>query len=231
MEKNIESDKIRYHCHLTLKYRGPDNNTYVTLKQSNFIPFVFHNFSNYDCHLFFKRLVDKKDDKVKFDNIPKTNEEYISVSFCCIRFIDSYRFLSSSLDSLVKTLVDISHETLKDLKEDIVDNDEISNIVNEREEEDKTFEDSKKDYPDKIGNLEEVLLNYMGEIDRKILKTEFPDNRWNYLTRKVAYRYKFFRSLEDYQKPDVNLKNEDLFSKLNNDYLSVKEIERTIEFF
>ena len=66
--------------------------------------------------MFFKELVDKKNDKVKLDIIPKTNEEYISVTYGCKRFIDSYRFLSSSLDSLVKTLVDISKNTIKKLK-------------------------------------------------------------------------------------------------------------------
>ena len=73
--------------------------------------------------MFFKKLVDSKNDKVKFDIIPKTNEEYISVTYGCIRFIESYRFLSSSSDSLVKTLVDKSNKTLKDLKEEIIDND------------------------------------------------------------------------------------------------------------
>ena len=60
------------------------------------MPFIFHNFSNYDCHPFFKKLVDKKGDKVKFEFIPKTSEEYISVRYGCVRFFDSYRFLSSS---------------------------------------------------------------------------------------------------------------------------------------
>ena len=36
-----------------------------------------------------------------------------------------------SLDSLVKTLVDNSHKTLKDFEEEIVGNDEILNLVNE----------------------------------------------------------------------------------------------------
>ena len=54
--------------------------------------------------MFFKKLVDKKKDKVKFDNIPKTNEEYNSVTYSCIRFIDNYGFPSSSLDSLVRNL-------------------------------------------------------------------------------------------------------------------------------
>ena len=95
-QKNIDCDKVRDHCHLTSNYRGPANskcNIHVTQKQSNFIPFIFHNFSNYDCHMLFKKLVDKKKDKVKFDIIPETNEEYLSVTHGCIRFIDSYRFL------------------------------------------------------------------------------------------------------------------------------------------
>ena len=91
---------------------------------------MFHNFCNYDCHMFFKKLVDKKKDKVDFDIIPKTNKEYISVTYGCIRFIDSYRFLSGGLDSLVKTLVDNGHKTLRNLKKEIVNNDEILDIVN-----------------------------------------------------------------------------------------------------
>ena len=106
-EKEILSDKVRDHCHLTGEYRGPTFNTCninVKQKDSNFIPFAFHNFSNYDCHMFFKRLVDLKKDKVKFKIIPKTNEEYIAVKYGCIGFIDSYRFLSESSDKLVKNL-------------------------------------------------------------------------------------------------------------------------------
>ena len=143
-EKNIESDKVRDHCLLTGKYRGPAHSIckiIVTQKQSNFIPLIFHNFSNYDCHMFFKKMVDLKNDKTKFDIIPKTNEEYISVTYGCIRFIDSYRFLSSCLDSLVKTLVNNSDKALKNLKNEIVDNDEILDIVNEIIEDDKTIKD------------------------------------------------------------------------------------------
>ena len=54
-EKQIISDKVRDHCHLTSKYRGPAHSKckiIVTQNKSNFIPFIFHNFSNYDCHVF-----------------------------------------------------------------------------------------------------------------------------------------------------------------------------------
>ena len=145
-EKNIDFDKVRDHCHLTGKYRGPAHskrNNNVTQNQSNLISFIFHNFSNYDCHMFFKTLVDEKEDKVDFDIIPKTNEEYISVTYGCIRFIDSYRFLSSGLDSLVKTLVDNSHKTLKNLKEKIIDNDELLNNIEEIIEEERRLSKGK----------------------------------------------------------------------------------------
>ena len=106
-QKEILSDKVRDHRHLTGKYRGPAHNTCninVKQKGSNFIPFALHIYSSYDCHMIFKRLVDLKKDKVKFKIIPKTNEEYTAVKYGCIRFIDSYRFLSESLDKLVKNL-------------------------------------------------------------------------------------------------------------------------------
>ena len=77
---------------------------------------------------------------------------------------------------------------MKDFEEEIVDNVEILNIVNEIKmliKEDKYKNDSikvlKKGYPDKINELEEALLDYMGENDLKILKTGFPD-KWKYLT-------------------------------------------------
>ena len=230
-ENDIESDKVRDHCHLTGNYRGSAHNVCninVTQKQSNFIPFIFHNFSKYDCHMFFKKLVDKKKDKVDFDIFPKTNEEYISVTYGCIRFIDSYRFLSSGLDSLVKTLVDNINETLKNLKEEIFDNDEILNIINEIIEGDKTIKDLKKNYRKEIKNLEEALLNYMGENDLKILKRGFP-YKWKYLTKKLAYPYEYFNSIEDYQKPVNNLKKEHFFSKLKNGYPDDEEIQRTMD--
>ena len=50
------SDKVRDHCHLTGKYRGPAHskcNNNVTQKQSNSITFTVHTFSKYDCHMTF----------------------------------------------------------------------------------------------------------------------------------------------------------------------------------
>ena len=177
-----------------------------------------------------KKLVDKKNDKMKFDIIPKTNEEYISVTYGCIRFNDSYRFLSSGLDSLVRTLFDNSIKTLGYLKKEIVDNDYILNIVTDIEEYNRTIKDLKKDFSDKINELEEALIDYMGENDLKILKTGFPD-KWKFLTKKLAYPYEYFNSIEDYKKPVDKLENKKFFSKSKNKCPDDEEIQRTMDIF
>ena len=46
-EKNIESDKVRDHCHSTLKFREPAHskcNNNVTQDRGNMMHFKFHNF-------------------------------------------------------------------------------------------------------------------------------------------------------------------------------------------
>ena len=62
-EKEMISDNVRDHCHLTGNCRGPAHsicNINVTQQQSKIVPFICHNFGDYDCQMFFKRLVDIK---------------------------------------------------------------------------------------------------------------------------------------------------------------------------
>ena len=114
------------------------------------------------------------------------------------------------------------------MKEEIVDNDEILNIINEIIEDDKTNKDLIKYYPEEIKKIEEAILDYMGENDLKILKTGIPDE-WKYLTKKLAYPYEYFNSMDDYQKPVDNLVKKDFFSKLKNKCPDNEEIERTMD--
>ena len=201
-----------------------------------FIQFIFHSFSNYDYNKFFKKIVDKKDDKAVFKTVPKTKEEYISVTHGCLRFNNSYRFLSGSLDSLVETLADNSHKILIDLGEEIVDidgilkfADEIKISMKKNMYKNDSIEDLKKIIQIKFENLNKLYLcRCTSENDFKILKIEFPD-KWKYSTKKSAYPHECFNSFEDYQKRVDKLKKEDFFSKLKNDYPSDKEIERTKE--
>ena len=83
---------------------------------------------------------------------------------------------------------------MRDLERETVDNGEILNLGNETKilfKEDKYKNDSVEEleeaHPDRIGKFEEAFFNYIGENDLKILKTDFPDNKWKYLTKKLAF--------------------------------------------
>ena len=85
-------------------------------------------------------------------------EKYILVRYGCIKFIDTYRFLSSSLDKLVQTLVDNSDKTLKNFKKKVVGNDKILNIINDLEN---LIDKTKRNQP--ISSLKEknILIKLM----------------------------------------------------------------------
>ena len=89
-------------------------------KIPSYIPVVFHNLSGCDAHLFIRELGKKTDD---IGVIAKNKEDYITFSVDVavdkymdkkgnekdktieLRFIDSYKFMVSSLDSLMNNLV------------------------------------------------------------------------------------------------------------------------------
>ena len=125
---------------------------------------------------------------------------------------------------------------MKDFKEKIVDNVELLNIVNEKKtimKEDRYNNDSIKalwkGYPEKNEKLEETFIIYMGENDLKILKTEFRDKKWKYLT-KIRHIHMNSSTAWWLSKSVDNLKKKD-FSKSKSKCLDDEEIERTREIF
>ena len=88
-------------------------------KIQSYIPVVFHNLAGYDAHLFIKELAKHT---TNINVIAKNTENYISFSVKVevdryidkaenekiketeLRFIDSFKFMSSSLDSFVNNL-------------------------------------------------------------------------------------------------------------------------------
>ena len=115
--------KVKDHCHLTGKYQGAAHQICnLKYKEPSFIPVVFHNLSGYDAHLFVKELGVSSG---KINCIANTEEKYISFTkeilmetvvekkkgeekereiYLNNRFIDSFKFMSCGLDSLVKNL-------------------------------------------------------------------------------------------------------------------------------
>ena len=100
----IDTDvKVRDHCHVTGKYRGSAHrDCYIKVKLYHKILVIFHNLKNYDSHLIMQEL-GKFDLKINFTQ--NGLEKYMSFSMNnMLGFIDSFQFLSSSLDCLVKNL-------------------------------------------------------------------------------------------------------------------------------
>ena len=122
-ENPLGEDTVRDHDHLTGKYRGAAHNKCnlnCKKKSSSFVPIFFHNFSGYDCHLIFEELLTQAykmgcEPKI----IPKSMENYVSVQVGCLRFLDSYRFLSSSLQKLITSLNDFPYMQNEGLTDDL----------------------------------------------------------------------------------------------------------------
>ena len=120
-DKNDKKLKpVRDHCHFTGKYRGPAHNKCnLQFRKPKFTPVFFHNLAGYDAHLFVRNL-GKTEDSIKC--IPNNEEKYISFSKEIVfdtylnkkkeekevkhelRFIDSLKFMPSSLDKLTSNL-------------------------------------------------------------------------------------------------------------------------------
>ena len=124
-----KNEKVKDHCHYTGRFRGAAHNSCnLKYKKPKFIPVIFHNLSGYDSHLFIKNL-GYTDGNI--DCIPSNEEKYISFTKNTvtgsytnkkgktkpkkhkIRFTDSFKFMSTSLDSLVNNLPDDAFNNLK----------------------------------------------------------------------------------------------------------------------
>ena len=139
-DQKLDNDKVRDHCHLTGKYRGAAhdycNKNYQIPK---LFPVIFHNLTGYDSHIFIKNLgVSERSamgSKIPglINCIPNNEEKYISFTKDIevdrfmekdektgedkevivkreIRFIDSFKFMASSLDKLTANLDEASFQ-------------------------------------------------------------------------------------------------------------------------
>ena len=129
-----KNKKVKDHYHYTRLYRGAaHNNCNLKYRIPDHIFIVFHNLSGYDAHLFIKELgrrFNKNDIRVTAEN----KEKYISFNVKMnvklagardedgkevhkniqLRFIDSFKFMASSLDKLAS---DLDDDQCKNLRE------------------------------------------------------------------------------------------------------------------
>ena len=121
-EELNNQDRVRDHCHYTGRYRGAaHNNCNLNYSKPKGVPVFFHNLTGYDSHLFIKNL-GSPNKKETIECIPNNEEKYITFTKNIIVgqytnkkgevkdktfkivFKDSLKFMSSSLEALVKNL-------------------------------------------------------------------------------------------------------------------------------
>ena len=190
--------KFRDHCHFTGKFRGAaHNSSNLRYRKPWFTPVIFHNLQNYDAHLFVKNLGKTEGD---IRCIPNNEEKYISftkkiVVGCYIdkegkeheikhdiRFVDSFKFMASSLDALVKNLErDKKIETKKSL---------LKEKIRERG---KTLKEEKLTPKEKEELGEKLdLLSKKG-----VYPYDFMDNSKKFQETKLPPKEKFYSKLND----------------------------------
>ena len=123
-KKYTEKDvRVRDHCHITGKSRGSAHqecNLKLRIKPENLkIPVIFHNLQDYDSHFILQQISEiakkymriyYKDKKGKeqpliINAIPNNMEKYMAFMLGNhLNFIDSFQFMSLSLDKLVSNL-------------------------------------------------------------------------------------------------------------------------------
>ena len=203
------------------KYRGAAHNVcHLRYKVPTEIPVVFHNGSTYDYHFIIKELV--KEFEGNFDCLGENTEKYITFSVPLkqkienknieityrIKFIDSFRFMSSSLSKLVNNLSEgIHNNKCADCKSNL----DYIKTKNEK----------------LILECYNCKQHYRKKFNKELIKRfastyEFCNNDLNkfvLLLRKGVYPYEFVDTWEKFSKISLPSK-EDFYSNLNMEDIS-----------
>ncbi|XP_050452135.1 uncharacterized protein LOC126851837 [Cataglyphis hispanica] len=116
-ERPFESKdaRVRDHCHLTGRYRGPAHSSCnLNYKETYVISVFFHNLSGYDAHFIVRDVANAFPGSVEL--LPLMKESYVSFTKSVdeasgegerrvkLRFVDSFKFLNASFEKLASYL-------------------------------------------------------------------------------------------------------------------------------
>ena len=206
--------KVRDDCHYTRKFRGAAHSTYnLRYKTPKEIPIVFHNGSTYDYHFIINKLAKEFDGQLEC--LGENTEKYITFSVPIskeldngktitykLKFIDSFRFMSTSLSSLVDNLSEkLYSDKCKDCKSEL-DYMSIKNnqLIFQCLECKKNY---KKDYKELIKRFANTYEFCNGDTNKFIL-----------LPRKGVYLYEYMDSWERFNETSFPDKKS-FYSELN----------------
>ena len=231
MQKKFSSDdnnkkyhKVRDYCHYAGKYRGAAhdicNLRYKILKE---ILVAFHNGSTYDYYFIIKELAEEFEGEfeclgentekcitfsvpIKKETTEKDkdgNDKITKISFK-IKFINSYRFMSTSLSNLVNNLSEGVH------------NDKCTNC--------KSCLDYMTTKDEQLIRCFRCKKNYEKDFNKELIQRfantyEFCNgdlNKFIFLLRKGVYPYEYMDSWERFNKTSL-LDKEAFYSNLNKE--------------
>jgi hypothetical protein len=165
---------VRDHCHILGKFRGAAHQICnLKARTSLNIKIIFHNGSNYDFKFIVRKLYKICQD---IEAIPFTDEKFLTFSIKIpntnikFTFIDSLRFLPSSLDNLTKNLLK---------KEGGLDN----------------FRYTKMFFEEKYPNIADSQLDYI--IQKGVFPYEFLDSFEKLNETKLPSIDSFYSSIKD----------------------------------
>ena len=203
-DDNKKYYKVRNHCHYTGKYKGAGHTTcnlrYRTPKE---IPVLFHNGSAYNYHFIINELAEESEEQ--FECLEENAEKYITFSVPTqkgldngksitykAKFIDSFRFISSSLSSLVDNLSEGLHsDKCTDCKSC------LNYMITKDDQLIFRYFEFKKNYKkDFITELIKIFSNIYGFCNEDI-------NKFILLLRKVVYPYEYMGTWERFDETSL----------------------------
>ena len=111
---NFRNFKVKHHNHFTGNYHSSIcSECNIQIKDTIKIPVFFHNL-NYDKNIFFKSLFHYENVK-EVNILPDNEESYKCFTIGRLHFLDSFKFMSSSLDTLIKNIPDDNKIFIKSL--------------------------------------------------------------------------------------------------------------------
>ena len=224
--------KVRDYCHYSSKYREAAHNICnLRYKIPKEIPIVFHNGSTYDYHFIIKELVKEFDGN--FECLGENTEKYIIFSVPIkkkienkdieiaykIKFIDSYRFMATSLSKLVDNLKeDIHDDKCVDCKSDL----SYMKVIDEA----------------LIFRCFNCKKNYEKEINKELIKRfastyKFCNNDLNkfvMLLRKGVYPYEYMDGWDKFNETSIPRK-ESFYSNLPMENISETDYRHANSIF
>ena len=233
-EKYTDKDVcVRDHCHITGIFRGSAHqecNLKLRIKPEDIkIPVIFHNLRGYNSHFIMQQIgeiakkhayTNKKGEKqdLNINAIPNNMEKYMTFMLGNhLMFIDSFQFMSSSLDKLVENITKCGWcENCKPdpcLHKSVSDKDHITQHQTR--------------YPcSKCINCKKAGKSCVNPVyDNLKYKSEvFKGKRLNLMSHKSVYLYNYMDSFEKFDLMGLPAK-EHFYSILNDQHITNDEYD------